>query len=328
MATRAPVSSIVIVVVLCACAPVAKQQTGARLVGDASALAVPAPGGPAVVAVVERRYSNAVEQTIALETRAATGGQNSLGVRILGLARTWGDDALVPTVMTEASIAGEMRSAFPGVMMTISPAFLQNVYGPFGYAVGRGAGRDLCFYGWQRIADEVTTPFVRQGAIDTRLRLCQSGADEPTLLAGMYGYTVQAAFGPGWSTGIPVAAPSAAIGAPGVPIYPAPAQMVSTARPPEAIQPVRTPRKRSAPPAEEGVEAADLPAAATTPIVPLPRGLSAPKHTVARPVVPMPLRLAADASPVAMQAAEPGMPLVPSPPARVTIPGLFGGVMP
>lgn len=274
--------------------------------------------------VVERRYSNAIEQTIALETHAVTEGQNSLRVRVLGLARAKEDDALVQPALTDAVIADEMRTAFPGVTMSISPEFVQNSYGPFGYAVGRGAGRDLCLYAWQHIGGTVTTPFVRQGAIETRLRLCQAGAEERTLLAGMYGYTVQASFGPGWSTGSPAPLLPAAIGAAGMPIYPAAVQPVTELPEPPGrstgpeiqVRPSRTePAVADPGPATPTAgatawAATELPAGA--PVVPLPSG-------------PAPT-FSADASPLAAVAATSGTPRVPSPPARVIVPGLSGDV--
>lgn len=313
-----------------ACVPVAEQQTGTRLVSGGAALAVPAPGGPAIVGVIERRYSNALEQRIVLQTRAETVGQNRLDVRVLGLARTKGDDALVPTMITEDAIAAEMWSALPGVAMTISPAFVQNAYGPFGYAVGRGAGRDLCLYGWQRIEGEVTTPFVRQGAIETRLRLCQTGADERTLLAGMYGYTVQADFGPGWSTGSPTPALSGAIGATGMPVYPV-ALSAASAEPVKGSVPRRAPA--SASPGAESVLASSADAAqeaaaegpTVMPPIPTP---AEPAIIVPAPIVPMPTLSVAAPSAAMATGVVSVMPRVPSPPARVIVPGLSGGSRP
>lgn len=340
--TRSPVvSSMAIGLVLCACAPATQQQTGTSLVGGARAFAVPGSGGPAIVGVVERRYSNAVEQTIALETHADTGGQNSLGVRVLGLARANGDDALVPTVMTDATIAGEMRAAFPGVAMSISPAFVQNAYGPFGYAVGRGAGRDLCLYGWQRIGGEVTTPFVRQGAIETRLRLCQSAADERTLLANMYAYTVQASFGPNWSTGSPPPALPMAIGATGAPIYPAAFQMATAAPPEQVRRPSRPAARISAPLPDQEAAAATAAFTLPAPAVPAPAGATVPAPAgamtapmaapsfVPAPFVPAPVfPLEALPIPAMTAAAVSGTPHVPPPPTRVVVPGISGAAAP
>lgn len=329
---RASLSSAAALLILCACAPVVRQDTGAELVGNASALALPAPGGPEVVGIVERRYSNAIEQTVALETRASTVGQNSLGVRVLGLGRAKGDDALAPTAMTDDLIAAEMRAAFPGVAMSVSPALVQNAYGPFGYAVGRGAGSDLCLYGWQWIGGEVTTPFVRQGAIETRLRVCQAGADERTLLAGMYGYTVQASFGPGWSTGNPAPLLPAAIGAVGVPIYPTTVQVAAATPEPTRRSGGTAPRARPdrGEPAIAGAAPVSGAAVPVIPAAPAPDWAAAALPVGSVPVVPLPSgvapALSADASALTGPAAAPGTPRVPSPPARVVVPGLSGDV--
>jgi hypothetical protein len=258
--------------------------------------------------VVERRYSNATEQEISLETKAETTGQNMLGVRILGLGRTEGDDALVPAAMTGESIAGELRQVFPGVAMQVSSAYLQNSYGPFGYAVGRGTGRDLCFYGWQRIGGEVTTPFVRQGAIDTRLRLCEAGADERALLANMYGYTVNASFGRGWSTGSPTPMLRAGIGATGVPLYPNTVEVAAS----QNRAPVRarapTPAATEAPPVS--------PAPIAPPVGPTVPG---PGGSVSA-VAPFPGSLVPELVTGSMAAAINKSPRVPPPPVRIVVP--------
>src|SRR5690606_3069830 len=48
------------------------------------AVALPPPGGPAVISVIERRFSNAIQQDIILSTSATTPGQNMLRVQMFG----------------------------------------------------------------------------------------------------------------------------------------------------------------------------------------------------------------------------------------------------
>jgi hypothetical protein len=306
-----------------ACVPVAEEPTGTRLVSSASALALPPPGGPAVVGVVERRYSNALEQEISLETQAATPGQNELGVRVLGLGRAKGDDALLAPELSDVAIAAEMQGALPGVPMQISPFYVQNGYGPFGYAVGRGAGRDLCLYGWQKIGGEVTTPFVRQGAVETRLRLCEAGASERALLANMYGYTVQTAFGPGWSTGSAAPGPRLALGATGTPILP---EGVVLVNPAPAAAPSSRPRPASAPAPAHVAAPAFVPApmpSALVPAVPAPMPSAlVPAVPPPGPLVPPPAR-PVPAGVVATRSLD--IPRVPAPPVRVSVPSPHAG---
>jgi hypothetical protein len=172
----------------CETAP-ALSPTPSRLASPAEAFALPPPGGPAVVGVVERSYSNARAQDVALATRGRTPGQNAIAVAVLGVGRPRGEDVMLTPAISEAAIGIEMRRALPGVEMRISPFFASNVYGPFGYAFGRGAGDDLCLYGWQRL-DSAPRPLARQRAISVRLRLCEPGATEAGLLANMTGYTI------------------------------------------------------------------------------------------------------------------------------------------
>ena len=294
-----------------ACAPVAEQPAGARMLDTASALVLPRPGGQSIVGVVERRYPNALEQDVALATQAATPGQNLLQVRFLGLARAKGDDTIVPTAMTETTIAAEMKAALPGVVMRPSAAYAQNAYGPFGFATGIGRGSDVCLYGWQRIEGDVSTPLVRQGAIDLRLRLCQAGARERDLLAQMYGYTVRTPFSRNWSAGEPVAVPNAALGATGAPIYP-----VALA---EAEAPVA---RRATRVAAEPQPAVSL---AATPVSAPP---ASPGMTAAAPLVPGPgaVAVSENAPAVTGMSAAVAVPIVPAPPLPLVVPDLTAGV--
>ena len=300
-----------------ACAPVAEQPTGTRMVDAAAALVLPRPGGQSIVGVVERRYANALEQDVALATQAATPGQNLLEVRFLGLARAKGDDAIVPTEMTETTIAAEMQAALPGVVMTPSAAYAQNAYGPFGFATGTGRGSDVCLYGWQRIEGDVSTPLVRQGAIDLRLRVCQAGARERDLLAQMYGFTVRTPFGHNWSVGEPVAILNAALGASGAPIYPV---GLAEHEAPVARRAKRVAGKPQPAPTELAVSSAAIPIQASS--------LPGPNLTAVAPRVPGPGAV----TPLAGTQVVPGMsaavavPIVPAPPMPLVAPDLTAGV--
>ena len=227
----------------------------------------------------------------------------------------------MPTALTSEAIAGELRAAFPGVPMRVSPDYVQNAYGPFGYATGRGAGRDLCLYGWQRIGGKVMTPFIRQGAIDVRLRLCEAGASERDLLADMYRYTVRAPFGPGWSAGEPIPSVNPPIGTPGAMIFPTPVPVVV-----ETMAPL--PVRRTTVAAEAKAPAATAPAPAPSlPIPPLAAGVQAAVLPVSVPLVPGPgVAAVAGVTLPASPGLAANVPVVPPPPMPVVLPDLTAEV--
>ncbi len=214
--------------------------TFAKNVPAEEARLLPPPGGPAIVSVIERRHNNAVAQDIFLSTSAATPGQNSFRIEFLGTASPfkYGDNSLTSTPVTQAGIASEMRAALPGIRMQRSSIFVQNNYGPFGYAFGRGAGHDLCLYAWQQIRSPSGTisPLANNGSIQVRLRLCQSDATEDRLLAVMYNYTITGSVDAGgWNPYGEPKAVSSDLGGVGAPIYPRPSSG-------EPIVPVLPPR--------------------------------------------------------------------------------------
>lgn len=252
------------------------------------ALALPPPGGPAVVGVVERRYSNAIEQVIALSTDSALPGQNSLRIQFFGPVGAQGSDNALPvTLISEGRISREMRQAFPGVAMSRSPVYVQNSYGPFGYAVGRRGAGELCLYGWQRIANLGNgAPFANVGVIQVRLRLCQTGASEQALLSVMYGFTINASFSSGfWNPYGTPPGPDPRLGNTGQPIYPE-----SAMGPVMVLDPAPVTTVRRTPPAPRPVEAepaSQRPAVpANAPLVPPPPGATTGRAQA--PLVPPP----------------------------------------
>ena len=182
----------------CASPPITQNGTRSDLVETESAFAYPAPGGPTVKAVVQRNYSNAVEQEIVLETNASLPGQNMLRIQMFGPADTGrpNQGTLKEEFEPGRNVGAEMRKLFPGVAMRRSQSYVQNKYGPFGYALGRSGG-DGCIYGWQRITSTGTTQVWvgNRGAIQIRLRLCEEGASDAELLSNMYDFTISSSFG-------------------------------------------------------------------------------------------------------------------------------------
>lgn len=249
-----------------------------ELVDDGEALAFPPPSGPAILDIVERSYSNAIRQDIILATESTVTGANRLRVDLFGPVDSSSDTKLPNRRITQGDIRREMVDVLPGVAMQVSPFYVQNDYGPFGYAVGRASSGDLCLYAWQRIeaAAHLSRFFDNRGTIQIRLRLCERGATEESLLAVMYGYTLAAVVTDQvWN---PFGTPpplDPALGRKGEPIYPRSPYRNETVVEPRVAQPaVARASERTAP--VRRVERATLPEA-VGPTVPLPPEVSAPR---------------------------------------------------
>ncbi|APG94786.1 cellulose biosynthesis protein BcsN [Sinorhizobium americanum] len=201
----------------------ARVPTGATIVPTENALVLPPPGGPEVLNVVERRFGNAVEQDVNLHTSASTPGQNYLRATFFGPTGAGLDQKTAAYSAVRASeMMREAGRAIPGVPLTQSPYFLQNNYGPFGYAFGR-RGSDACLYAWQQIRppESQRSPLRSYGTIQVRLRHCATDATENELLSIVYGYTISGTIigDPSWNPyGAPPAV-DAGLGRTGSPIY-------------------------------------------------------------------------------------------------------------
>ncbi len=224
MASLAFVFAAVALVSGCATQDDVGTPTNAKIVPAETALVLPPPGGPAVLNVVERRRTNAIEQDIYLYTSASTPGQNVLRVQFFGPMEPRFDQQKSSgyVAVRSSEMMRQARRALPGVALAQSSDFLQNNYGPFGYAYGRGHGGDGCIFAWQQIrgAENHRSPLKGYGTIQIRLRYCATGASETELLAPVYNYTIVGSFGdPAWN---PYGAPpplEAGIGRVGSPIY-------------------------------------------------------------------------------------------------------------
>lgn len=158
------------------------------------AIVVPPPGGPAVIAVLQRKYPNGVTQEIALSTASSTLGQNAFYVGFINNPEAVSEegDVLRLRPPNPERIQIEMEERLPGIDMHTSLLYAQNKYGPFGFATGRSATGDLCLYAWQQIEPAEPALFVPHGAISVRLRLCDADATEAQLLRTMYSFTISA----------------------------------------------------------------------------------------------------------------------------------------
>lgn len=214
-------------------------------------------GTPAVVSVLQTTYTNATRQTIALATDGSAPGQNQLRVDIFGVSNenAGAESTLADRSLSENQLTSEAETALQGVPLHRSLTYVQNQYGPFGYALGRTA-RELCIYAWQRIAtpDLDVSLFNRRATISIRLRLCEPNATETNLVAAMMGLHVNASLSSGnWSQAPKPLSPD--LGAAGAPMGPSPAAAV-----PVPASPARTGAKRVRRP----LRASARPAPATT----------------------------------------------------------------
>lgn len=241
----------------------------AKDVAIEEAVALPPAGGPAVVGVIERRYSNALAQEILLATIARTPGQNVLSVKVFGTSSPlrMGSGDLAPASVTESKINEEIRQALPGVVMRRSGYYVQNQFGPFGYATGSGTDGEACLYAWQQVRSKLgqVSPFANAGMIQVRLRLCQAGATPEQLLGFMYGYTLTAAVDSGsWNPYGDVVGPPATFGQNAAPMYPYVAGLAPAAAPVTVVQSSRPQQTAAAAPVS-GASAAPA-----GPVVPSP----------------------------------------------------------
>jgi hypothetical protein len=159
------------------------------------AFMVPPPGGPEVVAVLEQRYRNGLQQDIILENATGVPGQNVVYVRAYGpMGREGGRQELPSDLVELSDIRRELVERFPGVHMELSGLYAQNRYGPFSYATGRTRSGANCIYVWQRIASEGAVFKWTSGSIVWRLRLCDDRTSMRDLLLTAYGFTVSGYF--------------------------------------------------------------------------------------------------------------------------------------
>lgn len=290
-----------------------------RMVPTETAFAMPDPGGPAVTAVLEQHFANATQQDIMLGTSAHTPGQNLLRVQLYGPVNTAqaGESRLRDGFLPIRDVGSEMRTLLPGIRMERSAFYVQNRYGPFGYAVGRAPSGDLCLYGWQRITSTGATQTLigNKGSVQIRLRLCDQHASEAQLLQTMYGYTITASFkSRNWNPYGSVMAPEKGIGQAGNPIYPVGVSKFETvvpqaapqSRPREVRRPVQQPRS-----VEVAPPRLPEPIGPTVPPPPGKAGLSA------QPVVPLAPTVSVP-SPATVQKAPAKQVVVPPPPCLTT----------
>jgi hypothetical protein len=258
-----------------------------QMVSAEKAFAYPGPGGPAITGIIERHYANALQQEIALSTSAHSPGQNMLRVQLFGPVdrKAAGQTELRAGFLPPSNIGTEMRQLFPGVRMARSPYYVQNRYGPFGYAVGRSSSGDTCLYAWQRLTSTGSTQTLigNKGSVQIRLRLCDQALPEERLLQTMYDFTISSYFrSSGWNPYGEVNAPDASLGRSGAPVYPTASEKFATVTTPVAPAVERVVRPRQVAPAPQRVPTQPE---ATGPVVPPPPGAATPQGATRLPTV-------------------------------------------
>jgi hypothetical protein len=257
-------------------------------------------GTPAVLSIVQTAYANATRQTIALATSGPAPGQNELRVDIFSTTNNTAgvESTLADRSLNEEQITSEAQAALPGLALRRSLSYVQNQYGPFGYALAQAGAGELCMYAWQRIAtpDLDVSLFNRRATMSIRLRLCQPGASETNLVAAMMGLHINASLSSGsWSKEPQQLSPD--IGAAGVPMGPPASSLYTPSADGAAPAPRRRPVRRTArpaPPPQEtqptaAPETAAPPSGVVIPPPPVGGSTAAPSQLVPPPpLVPAP----------------------------------------
>jgi hypothetical protein len=254
------------------------------------------PNAPPALSIVEYPYENATRQTVRLATRGNTPGENSLRIDIIGIKNSGiSRDATLPDAPLEAAQLGlDAEEALPGIPLRTSLVYLQNRFGPFGYAVGKSAQGDECIYAWQRVAtpDRDINPVNSRNTLSLRLRLCEPHTSEAGLIANMMGLSVNVGVSGGLAWTPEPKQFSSDIGSSGATIGP---PQILAAVSPYAEQTARHSRRHAVKPRGEIVEApiagpTQNPLTGDAVLVPPPGAASAAPTapTAQGPVVPVP----------------------------------------
>lgn len=205
-----PIAALPLLLAACGAAPRHAVEADPVVVGSVGEAAQPVPAdnafirlSPAAGAVREVReqtYANGVSQRIMLAGDAAN--RMDVSIRVDG-ARQAATGIIPMQKPTQEGIRLELAERFPSVQMQVVARPMRNTYGPFGLAIGRGAGETRCIYAWQWIDDagdlrsSNASVFKKLGAVtgnaapaSLRLRLCREGVTVDHLASAMSGIVV------------------------------------------------------------------------------------------------------------------------------------------
>ena len=148
---------------------------GAGPVPRRATAALPAAMG-GVASIRDSAYADGFRQDILLGGGADRRVRNSITVLARTAARGSLERAAPLTPPTEASIATELAAQFPTIAMRVVTRPAANAYGPYGLALGHGAGDSRCLYAWQWIDDRrALAASGMEGPLSVRVRLCRRG---------------------------------------------------------------------------------------------------------------------------------------------------------
>ncbi|PPD43940.1 MAG: hypothetical protein CTY15_08885, partial [Methylocystis sp.] len=139
--------------------------------------------------VTEKQFLNGWRQSMSLDKAKEAGDWNDLSLEIQSAPGNPGRGDLQVPKPSQEGIRREILTRFPGTAMRIVNRPMANALGPFGLAIGAGAGGMRCAYAWQWVDNlpsatrgEKGVPFFNSGEIagSIRMRLCRKGvtADE------------------------------------------------------------------------------------------------------------------------------------------------------
>lgn len=235
---------VVAALTLSACATLSPLQSyPAKPVDLPDAMLALSPGAGAILGVVQTGYANAIEQTISLATNARAPGENYFKVQKFEATGSSSAPGALPDIeLADLDMAGEARGTVNYADMKLSPYFVQNQYGPFGYSMGRTETADTCMYAWQRIGpSSKRTGTGARGAVNLRALICDRAKTENELLQIMFELRIKGV------SGVATPAPRA-IGAYGTVISPFASNSAANVLTPPVV--AQTPKAAPPPPAK------------------------------------------------------------------------------
>ncbi len=139
--------------------------------------------------VTEKQYLNGWRQSMSLDQTKEAGDWNDVSIEIQSAPGTGGRGELGVPKPSQEGIRREILARFPGTPMRIVNRPMTNALGPYGLAIGAGAGGMRCAFAWQWVDNlpgaargEKGVSFFNSGEIagSIRMRLCRKGvtADE------------------------------------------------------------------------------------------------------------------------------------------------------